>query len=162
MTAKVKGYRAGTRSKFAKPFRRSGAIRMKNYLQKHKVGEYVDIIVDGAIHRGMPHHFYHGRTGRIFNVAPRSLGVSILKQVRNRREEKRLNIRIEHLRKSDCRTKFLDVVRQNDALRTESNKTNKVKLNLKRVPQLPQVAKTVAFDLTSLKVTNALPYMVIH
>lgn len=161
MTAKTQGYRSGTRSKFAKPFRRHGAIRMKNYLQKHKIGEYVDIIVDGAIHRGMPHHFYHGRTGRIFNVAPRSIGVTILKQVRNRREEKRLNVRIEHIRKSDCRTKFLDVVRKNDALRTEANK-KKEKLCLKRQPQLPQESKTVSFGLDTLKVTNALPYMVIH
>ena len=161
MTAKVQGYRAGTRSKFSKPFRRRGAIRMKNYLQKHKVGDYVDVIVDGAIHKGMPHHLYHGRTGRIFNVAPRSIGVTIFKQVRNRLEQKRINVRVEHIRKSDCRTKFLENVRKNDLLRNEANK-NKKTLNLKRVPQLPQNSKTVSFDVSTMRCTNMLPHMVIH
>ena len=56
------GYRARTRQKFSKPFRRTGAIRMKNYLTTYRVGDYVDLIVDGAIHKGMPFHIYHGRT----------------------------------------------------------------------------------------------------
>ena len=131
MTAKVQGYRQGTRYKFAKAFRRRGAIRMTNYLQKHKIGDFVDIVVDGAIHKGMPHHIYHGRTGRIFNVNPRSIGVLINKQVRNRLEQKRINVRVEHIRKSDCRTKFLVNVKKNDALRAEAKKNN-TKLNLKR------------------------------
>ena len=161
MTAKVQGYRAGTRYKFSKPFRRSGAIRMKNYLQKHKVGEFVDVIVDGAIHKGMPHHMYHGRTGKIFNVAPRSIGVTIYKQVRNRLEEKRINVRVEHIRKSDCRTKFVENVKKNDALRHEAKKNN-TKLNLKRSAVLPQESKTVSFDVSTMKCTNMLPHMLIH
>jgi large subunit ribosomal protein L21e len=55
---------------------------MSNYLKEYRLGDYVDIIVDGAIHKGMPHHLYHGRTGKVFNVNPRSVGVVIEKQVK--------------------------------------------------------------------------------
>ena len=37
---------------------------------------------NGAIHKGMPYKAYHGRTGRVYNVAKRSLGVIVNKQVR--------------------------------------------------------------------------------
>ncbi len=57
------GYRAGTRHKFSKAFRRHGSVRMSNYLNTLHIGDYADIIVDGAIHKGMPHHYFHGRTG---------------------------------------------------------------------------------------------------
>jgi large subunit ribosomal protein L21e len=57
------GFRAGTRHKFKKAFRKHGATRMSNYLDTLKIGDYADVIVDGAIHKGMPHQYYHGRTG---------------------------------------------------------------------------------------------------
>ena len=59
------GYRAGTRHKFSKAFRKHGSVRMSNYLNTLHIGDYADIIVDGAIHKGMPHHYFHGRTGRL-------------------------------------------------------------------------------------------------
>lgn len=43
-----KGLRSGTRHKFKRAFRRNGAIRMSNYLKKYKIGDVVDIIVDGS------------------------------------------------------------------------------------------------------------------
>ncbi len=161
MTTKVKGYRAGTRSKFSKPFRRRGAIRMTKYLQRHRIGDIVDIVVDGAIHRGMPHNFYHGKTGRVFNVNPRSIGVSIQKVVRNRKIEKRLNIRSEHLVKSRSRENFLSRIKANDQKKAEAKKNGK-RISTKRSPALPSEAQTVKFDLNAVKVTNPIPYMEIH
>ena len=79
-----KGYKCRTRSKFSKAFRRHGAIKISNYLRKIKKNDMVDVIVDGAIHKGMPHRFYHGRTGRVFNVNPRAIGVIFKKTVGNR------------------------------------------------------------------------------
>ena len=38
--------------------------------------------VNGAIHKGMPHKVYHGKTGRIFNVTKRAVGVVVNKQVK--------------------------------------------------------------------------------
>ena len=37
---------------------------------------------NGAIQKGMPHKFYHGKTGRVFNVTPHAVGVIVNKQVR--------------------------------------------------------------------------------
>jgi large subunit ribosomal protein L21e len=42
------GYRAQTRKKFSRPFRGHGAIKMSNYLKQYKIGDYVDILVDGS------------------------------------------------------------------------------------------------------------------
>ena len=45
------------------------------YLCEYNIGDFVDIKVDGSEHKGMPHRYYHGRTGRVFNINPRSVGV---------------------------------------------------------------------------------------
>ena len=41
----------------------------------------MDIKVNGAVHKGMPHKFYHGRTGKVWNVTKRAIGVEVNKQV---------------------------------------------------------------------------------
>ncbi len=46
------------------------------------MGDYVDIKVNPAVHKGMPFKFYHGRTGVIWNVTKRALGVELNKTVR--------------------------------------------------------------------------------
>ena len=33
----------------------------------------------GAFHKGMPHKFYHGKTGRVFNVTKRAVGVIVVR-----------------------------------------------------------------------------------
>ena len=158
---KVKGLRSGTRSKFAKAFRRHGSIRMKNYLQKHKIGDFVDIIVDGAIHRGMPYHAYHGQTAKIFNVNKRSVGLIINKQVKQRYMEKRIHVRIEHVRKSSCRDEFLERIKTNDKLKYEANKAGK-KISTKRKPLEPRAAHTVKLNLGDLEARNFEPHKEIH
>ncbi len=40
-----------------------GYTSLSTYLRAYKIGQYVDIKVNGSIHKGMPHKFYHGRTG---------------------------------------------------------------------------------------------------
>ncbi len=54
-----------------------GQIPLKRYLTTFKLGDYVDLRGDGAIHKGMPHKFYHGRTGIVWNVTPRAVGVIV-------------------------------------------------------------------------------------
>lgn len=75
------GVRSRTRDLFARPFRKKGYIPLSTYLKIYKTGDYVDIKVNGAIHKGMPHKFYHGRTGRVWNVTKRAIGVEVNKQV---------------------------------------------------------------------------------
>merc|ERR1711976_214766 len=128
-----RGFKHGTRNKFTKPFKTNGAIKMSNYLERHNIGDYVDVLVDSAIHKGMPHYFYHGRTGRIFNLNKNSAGVIVNKRVRNRIIPKKMNCRIEHLRKSRCRVDFLQRVKENDAAKREAKKEGKKNINKKQV-----------------------------
>jgi large subunit ribosomal protein L21e len=72
-------YRRQTRKKFANAFKTKGHIRISWYLTTYKIGEYVDILVDGSAHKGMPYKLYPGRTtGRVFNVKPRSRYVDVI------------------------------------------------------------------------------------
>ena len=78
----------------------------------YKKGMFVDIVGNGSIHKGMPHKFYNGRTGRIFDISPNSVGVIINKQVRNRIVQKRIHVRVEHLKISTCNDNFKKHVRE--------------------------------------------------
>ncbi len=102
------GTRARTRGKFAKDFRKHGMPSLSTYLHTYKVGDYVDIVVDGSVHKGMPYKFYHGRTGRVWNVSRRAVGVELNKQVSNRLVRKRLYVRVEHVRPSKCQQEFFE------------------------------------------------------
>lgn len=102
------GYRARTRDIFSKDFKKSGQIALTRYLTTYKLGDYVDIKGDGAIHKGMPHKYYHGRTGIVWNVTKSAIGVIVNKQVRNRIIKKKIHVRIEHVKPSNCRKQFLD------------------------------------------------------
>ena len=112
------GYKRRTRHKFKKGFKQHGAIHISKTLTAYKIGDIVDIVVDGAIHKGMPYKYYHGRTGRVFNVNPRSIGVIVNKQVRQRIIPKRIHVRIEHLKLSTSRESFLTRIRENDVVPT--------------------------------------------
>ena len=43
------GYKRRTRHKFQKGFRSHGAIRMSKNLTTYKVGDIVDVVVDGVV-----------------------------------------------------------------------------------------------------------------
>jgi len=131
------GVRARTRHMFAKKFRHHGPIHLSQYLMNVKVGDYVDIFADPSIHKGMPHKVYHGRTGIVFNVTKTSVGVRVNKLVNGRILEKRIHVRIEHVRKSKCQVEILRRKKENEAAKEEARKTG-VKVNLKRTPKLPK------------------------
>ena len=106
---------------------------MSTFLVNYHVGDIVDIKANAAQQKGMPHKYYHGcvfvillfiyrilihsisfrRTGIVYNVTPSAVGVIVYKIVGNRYIEKRVNIRIEHVRHSKCRQEFLDRVKAN-------------------------------------------------
>ena len=155
------GYRSGTRMKFRKAFRQHGSIRIKNYLRTFHAGDHVDIVVDGAIHKGMPFQAYHGQTAKVFNVNPRSVGVIVNKVVRTRKIEKRLHIRPEHLRLSSCRNDFLNRVLENDKKKAEAKKAGK-KISTKRVPAGPLASHIVKCDLKNVEGRNMKPHIKIY
>jgi large subunit ribosomal protein L21e len=78
------GLRARTRTLFQRPFRHHGAPALGTYMKKYKLGEYVDIKVNSAIHKGMPFRYYHGKTGKIWNISKRAIGVIVNKRVNTR------------------------------------------------------------------------------
>ena len=114
------GTRARTRHMFAKKFRQSGLPNMTQYLQSFKVGDYVDIFANPSIHKGMPHKGYHGRTGIIFNVTKSAVGVRVNKLVNGRIIEKRIHVRIEHVRPSTCQREILRRKKENEAAKVEA------------------------------------------
>lgn len=109
-------------------------------LKVFKIGDYVDVLCDPAVHGGMPYKYYYGKTGRVWNVTKRALGIEMLKTVGNRKRTKRFHIRVEHLRHSDSRKKFLARVRTNDAQKREyrADKDNTKFVALKRQPEGPK------------------------
>eukprot|EP01102_Stenamoeba_stenopodia_P007885 TRINITY_DN2228_c0_g1_i1.p1 TRINITY_DN2228_c0_g1~~TRINITY_DN2228_c0_g1_i1.p1 ORF type:complete len:159 (+),score=29.68 TRINITY_DN2228_c0_g1_i1:285-761(+) len=136
------GLRARTRDLFQREFRNHGPLKSSIFLTTYRVGEIVDIKANANIHKGMPFKFYHGRTGRVWNVTRRAVGVEILKKVGNRYINKRLHVRIEHIKKSKSRDSFLARVKQNEILRKEA-KAKGVKISLKRQPGLPRPGEFV-------------------
>merc|ERR1719384_403592 len=136
------GTRARTRDKFAKAFRTKGLPGVSRYLTPFKRGDYVDIVADPSVQKGMPYQFYHGRTGVIFNVSRQAVGVEITKDVGNRQLRKRLHVRIEHVRKSRCQQAFLERVRENDQKQHDA-KLKGEKVSCKRIPDGPKPMKTV-------------------
>uniref|UniRef100_A0A7S0Q6M4 60S ribosomal protein L21 n=1 Tax=Coccolithus braarudii TaxID=221442 RepID=A0A7S0Q6M4_9EUKA len=132
------GYRARTRYLFSRPFRRHGPIHLSTYLRTYKIGDYVDVKGDGSIQKGMPFKFYHGRTGIVWNVTKRAVGVEVNKQVRNRIIKKRILVRVDHVQKSNCRKDFLDRVKSNDKLKEDAHKAGKEAPKTKRFPAQPK------------------------
>lgn len=143
----TKGYRRGTRSLFSRSFRKHGVEPLTTYLRTYKRGDRVIIKGNGAFQKGMPHKFYHGKTGRVFNVTQHALGVIVNKRVRHRILAKRISVRIEHVKPSKCREEFLNRVRVAEEKREEARaKGEKVKLNLKRVPEQPRGAHLIRMN----------------
>ena len=58
------------------------------------------------------------RTGIVYNVTPHAVGVIVYKVVGNRYIEKRVNLRVEHVKHSKCRQEFIDRVKANHEKRT--------------------------------------------
>merc|ERR1711904_433795 len=137
---------------------RKGAIRMTNYLRTFKVGDYVDVLVDSAIHKGMPHFFYHGRTGKVFNLNKRSVGVVVNKQVRNRIVPKKMHVRVEHVRPSRCREAFIARIKENDKLKQEANKKGQ-RISTKRQNAAPGGEKTITLNVDNLAMRNHKEYL---
>nr|ODN91107.1 50S small subunit ribosomal protein L21e [Cryptococcus depauperatus CBS 7841] len=140
-----------------------GAPNVSTFLINYRVGDIVDIKANSSQQKGMPHKFYHGKTGIVYNVTPRAVGVIIYKVVNGRYLEKRVNIRIEHVRHSKCRKEFLDRVKFNAAKKKEAKEKGEVVI-LKRLPEQPREARIVSIQnnipqTLSAKPCTFLPYL---
>ncbi|KAH9821339.1 ribosomal protein L21e-domain-containing protein [Melampsora americana] len=151
------GYRGRTRDMFKRGFKEAGQIRISTYLRTYRVGDIVDIKANGAQQKGMPHKYYHGRTGIVYNVAPRAVGVIVYKVVGNRYLEKRVNLRIEHVKHSKCRDDFLNRVKENAKLKQEAKARGET-IVLKRMPAGPREARTVSTQSNAPETLVPIPY----
>ncbi|CDR42629.1 CYFA0S10e00474g1_1 [Cyberlindnera fabianii] len=140
--AHTHGYRRRTRYKFARDFKKHGAPGLTTYLHTYKKGDIVDIKANGAIQKGLPHYFYHGRTGVVFDVTRSAVGVLLYKIVGNRYIEKRIHVGVEHVKHSDSRLEFLRRVKSNSQKRKEA-KEKGITVQLKREPGNPRPAHVV-------------------
>jgi large subunit ribosomal protein L21e len=96
MVKKSHGYRSRTRGLMSKRIRERGLSSPTKVLVDYEVGQRVDIVIDPAFHKGMPHKRYHGKTG----IATGIRGRAVLVDVGLGKATKSLIIRREHLRVS--------------------------------------------------------------
>ena len=78
--------------------------------------------------------------------------------VGNRYMEKRVNVRIEHVRHSKCRQEFIDRVKSNAEKKKEA-KASGTHVELKRLPAAPRESRTISVGQENAITTlTALPY----
>lgn len=95
MVKAPRGYRHRTRHLMKKSVRERGAVpSLSNLMAEYKVGDKVHIVVNPAVHKGMPHRRYHGKTGEV--VGKR--GKCYIVKVSLGNKEKTLFVRPEHLK----------------------------------------------------------------
>ena len=137
------GYRGKTRDLFSRPFRCHGPEHLSTYLTVFKKGNYVDIVGNGSIHKGMPHKYYVGKTGKVFDISPNSIGVIVNKKVRTRVVQKRIHVRVEHLKISTCNLNFKNHVKK---VEEEKRQNKGAKRCLKRLPAGPKNEQKITVD----------------
>ena len=147
------GLRSRTRHLFAQHYRQHGQVSLGKLLTVFKKNDFVDVIGNGSCQRGMPHKFYHGKTGQVFDVTRNSVGVIVNKRVNTRIVPKRIHVRIEHVRKSQSREAFVERVRANDKLKREA-KARGEKVNTKRIPKQPRGSTVVDTSKTTISYMN--------
>uniref|UniRef100_A0A7S2SVR4 60S ribosomal protein L21 n=1 Tax=Rhizochromulina marina TaxID=1034831 RepID=A0A7S2SVR4_9STRA len=139
------GHRARTRDMYSRPFGKNGVNKLSTYLTNFKRGDHVDIKCNPSIHKGMPFKHYHGRTGVVYNVTKRALGVCVNKLVNGRILEKRINIRIEHAVPSKCKAGHNGRVEKNEQIK-KAVKEGKIERTLvKRTPIMPRPGYFVSY-----------------
>ncbi|KAF3482289.1 60S ribosomal protein L21 [Arthroderma uncinatum] len=151
------GLRAGTRYAFSRDFKKKGVIALSTYLKIYRVGDIVDLKVNGAVQKGMPHKDFHGKTGVVYNVTKSAVGVIIYKRVGNRYIEKRVNVRIEHINHSRSREEFLNRVKEN-AIKKRKAKEEGIHVHLKRQPVGPREARVVSLKGNTPETLAPVPY----
>ncbi|KAK2170383.1 hypothetical protein LSH36_3g22081 [Paralvinella palmiformis] len=153
----TKGYRRGTRDLFSRPFRKKGVIPLSTYMKVYKVGDIVDIKGNGAVQKGMPYKYYHGKTGRVYNITQHAVGVIVNKRVGGRIVPKRINLRIEHVKHSKCREEFLVRVKDNEKRKAEG-KTKGLTIDCKRKPAQPRSGHIVRVKNQKPELLQPIPY----
>lgn len=91
-----KGPRKRTRKKLQKRARERGLSPITRRFVEYEEGDMANIVIDSSVHKGQPHHRFHGLTGRIL----KKRGRAYLLEVRTGNRQKQVIVRPEHLRKA--------------------------------------------------------------
>ncbi len=95
MVKAPRGFRHRTRKLLKKHVREKGAIPpLSLLLHEYKIGDKVHIKINPAIHKGMPHRRYHGKTGTIIGKR----GKCYIVEVCLGDKRKTIIVRPEHIR----------------------------------------------------------------
>lgn len=95
MVKRSRGLRSKSRQILRKNPRDRGLKSITRALQEFKEGEAVSIVIDPAVHKGMPHVRFHGYTGKIEGKQ----GEAYLVGIEVGKKHKTLIVRPEHLRR---------------------------------------------------------------
>ncbi len=95
MAKRIGGLRRKTRSKLKKGLGMGGKIRIRDYLQEFKNGENVRLLMESAVHAGMYHPRFYGKTG----VVEERVGDCYKVLIRDGGKEKRLIVHPVHLKR---------------------------------------------------------------
>lgn len=114
--------------------------------------------MDSSIHKGMPFKHYHGRTGVVFNVNKRAVGVIINKEVNGRILRKQLHISTPHLTPSTCQKQIISRKKSNEAIKQAVRAGKAEKQNLKRVNTQPKTGYFYTLENTP-ETIQPLPYV---
>jgi large subunit ribosomal protein L21e len=95
MVKRSKGIRSKSRQILRKKPRDRGITSITRALQEFNEGDSVNIVIDSAVHKGMPHIRFHGYTGKIEGKQ----GGSYIVGINDGKKHKSLVIRSEHLRR---------------------------------------------------------------
>jgi len=95
LVKRSKGIRSKSRQILRKNPRDRGLKSITRALQEFGEGESVNIVIDSAMHKGMPHIRFQGYTGKVEGKQ----GESYLVGINDGKKHKTLIIRSEHLRR---------------------------------------------------------------
>ncbi len=77
MVKRSRGPRSHTRKKLRKRARERGLSPLTRAFQTFEVGEKANIIIDPSVHKGQPHHRFHGMTGEVLKQRGRAYILSV-------------------------------------------------------------------------------------
>ena len=104
----------------------------------------------------MPHKYYHGRTGVIFNVNKRAVGVTVKKLVNGRIIKKNIHVALPHVHKSKCQEEIIRRVKENETAKAAA-KAGGAKVALKRENTMPKAGHF--YEPAELITMRAQPYI---
>jgi large subunit ribosomal protein L21e len=93
MVKRSKGIRSKSRHILRIKPRNRGISSITRAIQQFEIGESVNIILDPSTHKGMPHHRFHGSTGKIEGMQ----GEAYLVGINVGKKHKTLIVKSEHL-----------------------------------------------------------------